>query len=203
MLFRSGYIGWLADAARETGQPVVEVPGWKNRGHGPFRCKLEAVIGHHTATPDDVEGDYPSLEMVVHGRPDLPGPLCHYGLGRNGTIYVVAAGCAWHAGQSEFAGFRDLNRRALGIEAESSGTGQWTEAQLDAYPKLVAVALHRMRRGAERYVSHRSCATPPGRKDDPKGINDSWMRERASAYLADQPRKDRCSLRRRHDPRPT
>jgi hypothetical protein len=140
-------------------------------------------VAHHTGTPDTAQGDYPSLRIVRDGRSDLPGPLCNYGLGRNGTVYVVAAGVAWHAGPSSFAGFTNLNDTFLGIEAENAGGGRWPAAQLDAYPKLVAAILRHIGQDVNRYCSHRTCATPAGRKPDPTGIADTWMREQAAKYL--------------------
>src|SRR6476661_10321065 len=157
------YAGWLVDAARSTEYPVIEVAGWGNRGHGPMRL-IEGVVGHHTATAAKFEGDYPSLAVVRDGRSGLAGPLCNLGLGRSGTIYVVAAGTAWHAGVSAYAGFMDLNDEFLSIEGESDGSGSWTAAQLECYPRLVAELLRYMHRPMSRYVSHRSCALPQGRK---------------------------------------
>lgn len=174
---------WLPDAARETGYPVIEVPGWQTRGHGGFRV-LEGVVGHHTGTAQTAKGDYPSLRVVRDGRAGLPGPLCNYGLARSGAIFVVAAGVAWHAGASAHAGFRDLNDEFLGIEAEhAGGILPWPDRQLDAYVKLVAAILRYLRRGTDRYVSHRGCALPAGRKPDPKHIDDSWMRARAAGTV--------------------
>ncbi len=173
------YVPWLVDAARSTGYPVVEVAGWQTRGHGGMRV-VEGVVGHHTATADSAPGDYPSLDLVTRGRPDLAGPLCNLGLGRSGTIYVVAAGCAYHAGASRWLGFLDLNDEFLGIEAESAGNGGWTDAQRDAYPKLVAALLRYMSRGVERYAGHKDVCVPPGRKIDPVGIDTGWLRQRAT-----------------------
>ena len=173
------YVPWLVDAARSTGYPVVEVPGWQTRGHGGMRV-VEGVVGHHTATADSAPGDYPSLDIVTHGRADLAGPLCNLGLGRSGTVYVVAAGCAYHAGASRWLGFLDVNDEFLGIEAESAGAGGWTPAQLDAYPKLVAALLRYMSRGVERYAGHKDVCIPVGRKIDPVGIDTAWLRERAA-----------------------
>lgn len=178
------YVAWLADAAKQTGYPVVEVAGWKTRGHGGMRV-VEGVVGHHTATGEGISGDYPSLRVVRDGRAGLAGPLANYGLGRSGTIYVIAAGVAYHAGVSRYAGFTDLNDEFLGIEAEDSGDGRWNTPQLDCYPKLVGAILRYMKRDTSRYVSHRTCAYPPGRKPDPTGIADAWMRERATG--ANQP----------------
>jgi hypothetical protein len=169
---------WLVDAARMavagTGLSVIVQPGWESRGHGGLRL-VEVVVGHHTATPESSPGDYPSLHVVTNGRSDLPGPLANLGLGRSGNVYVIAAGLAYHAGASAYAGYYDLNDESLGIEAEDSGDGVWTDAQLFMYPRLVGALLHYMRRGADRYCSHRTCATPAGRKPDPAGISDGWM----------------------------
>ncbi|MFD5089307.1 N-acetylmuramoyl-L-alanine amidase [Amycolatopsis thailandensis] len=183
------YIPWLADAARSTGYPVVEIPGWRSRGHGGMRL-VEGVVGHHTGTPRSAPGDYPSLNVVTNGRSNLLGPLCNLGLGKTGTIYVVAAGLAYHAGASRFVDsqgrvvFVDLNDEFVGIEAESDGSGTWSDAQLDCYPKLTGALLKYMTRGVERYVSHRTCAIPAGRKPDPTGISDGWMRQHAALAMA-------------------
>ncbi|MEV6877025.1 N-acetylmuramoyl-L-alanine amidase [Amycolatopsis sp. NPDC051128] len=173
------YVPWLVDAARSTGYPVVEVAGWQTRGHGGMRV-VEGVVGHHTATAESAPGDYPSLGIVIDGRADLAGPLCNLGLGRGGTIYVVAAGCAYHAGASRWLGYLDVNDEFLGIEAESAGTGFWTAAQLDAYPKLVAALLRYMSRGVDRYAGHKDVCVPAGRKIDPVGIDTAWLRARAA-----------------------
>lgn len=176
------FVPWLVDAARLTGYPVVEVKGWQTRGHGGFRV-LEGVVGHHTA---DGPGEYPSLGIVTNGRADLAGPLCNFGLGRSGTIYVVAAGVAWHAGASAWAGFTDINDEFLGIEAESKGTvNDWTNAQLDAYPRLVAAILYYLRRDAARFCGHLECALPKGRKIDPAFINLGEFRAHVGKLLAD------------------
>jgi len=178
------WVPWLVDAARLTGYPVFVEPGWNGRGNGGLRL-LEVVVGHHTATPDSVAGDYPSLRVVRDGRAGLRGLLSQLGIGRSGAIYVLGNGLAYHAGVSAYAGYYDLNDEALGIEAEDSGDGTWTAAQLDCYPRLVASLLFYMRRGAERYCSHRTCALPAGRKPDPAGIADAWMHTRVRHLLGD------------------
>lgn len=180
---------WIVDAARSMGLRVVLVPGWELAGHGAMRV-IEGVVGHHTATPDSAGGDYPSLRVVRDGRAGLAGPLCNLGLGRDGTVYAISAGVGYHAGASQHAGFVDLNDEFLGIEAEDNGDGRWTAAQLDAYPRLVAGLLKYMRRGVDRYVSHRGCCRPAGRKPDPAGITDAWMREHAGRHLVGAPTPD-------------
>lgn len=181
------YSPWLADAARLTGYPVVEVAGWRTRGHGGMRV-VEGVIAHHTAGPRT--GNYPSLNVVTNGRAGLKGPLSAYGLGRDGTIYVIAAGVSWHAGVTRWAGFSDLNDEFYGIEAESAGTvDDWTHAQKDCYPRLVAAILYYIRRGPDRLVGHKECALPIGRKPDPAFTNMVTMRAQVATMLLDPLRR--------------
>ncbi|MGH3989313.1 MAG: peptidoglycan recognition protein family protein [Pseudonocardiaceae bacterium] len=178
------YVAWLADAARLTGYPVVEVAGWRTRGHGSGMRAVECVTGHHTA--DGPRGDYPSLHIVANGRADLAGPLSQLGLGRSGTVYVIAAGQAYHAGASSWAGFWDLNDEAIGIEAESVGTrDDWTLQQRDCYPRLVAALLFYMRRDASRFAGHREVCLPRGRKIDPAFWGLDEFRARVAWLLAD------------------
>lgn len=177
------YVQWLAEAARLTGYPVVEVPGWRGLGHGGMRV-CETVTGHHTANPQS--GDYPSLNIVRNGRGDLAGPLAQYGLGRSGTIYVIAAGLCYQAGASRWAGFIDLNDEGIGIEAESAGTwDDWTPEQRDCYPRLVAACLYYMRRGAERFGFHKEVCVPHGRKIDAAYWDGPQTRERIAWLLGD------------------
>lgn len=181
------YSPWLADAARLTGYPVVEVAGWRTRGHGGMRV-VEGVIAHHTAGPRT--GNYPSLNVVTNGRAGLAGPLSAFGLGRDGTIYVISAGQSWHAGVSKWAGFSDLNDEFYGIEAESAGTlNDWTPQQKDCYPRLVAAILYYIRRGADRVTGHKECALPLGRKPDPAFLDMVTMRAQVATMLLDPLRR--------------
>src|SRR5690625_1949919 len=124
----------LARVAKRTGYPVVEVKGWKKRGYGQM-VKAESVMCHHTAGP--ASGNYPSLNVVTHGRPGIPGPLANYGIGRDGTIYVIAAGRANHAGR--VAKTMWTNARSIWSEAVNTGTGEkWSESQLVADDGLIA-----------------------------------------------------------------
>lgn len=184
------FVPWLADAARLTGYPVSEVSGWKSRGHGGM-TSVEGVVCHHTAGPKT--GEIPSLAVMRDGRSDLPGPLCNLALGRSGTVYVMAAGLAYHAGVSAWAGFSDLNYRFLGIEAEDDGDGIWTEQQLDCYPRLVAALCYYMRRDASRVCAHRECALPAGRKPDPTGIDMPSFRARVAQLLGDPLNRIPCT----------
>lgn len=156
--------------AERTGFPVVAA--WVD-GHGPMG-KVEGVILHHTATPASAAGDYPSLGVVTRGTSRLAGPLCNFGLGRSGTIYLVTEGRAFHAGKGAWKGHTEGNRRFLGIEAEYPGDSRpWPPVQLDAYRRLVASILHAIGKDTRWDVRHGRWATPgpDRRKIDPNGFS--------------------------------
>jgi hypothetical protein len=157
---------WLADVLRASGLSVFEVDGWRTRSAGTLQNPT-GVLGHHTAGP--TSGNYPSLSVVVNGRQDLPGPLSQLGLGRDGTWFVIAAGRANHAGKGKLPWVpQDKgNQFLLGVEAESTGRGDWTTAQKDSYPRGVAALLRHLGLPADRFAAHKEYA--PNRKIDPAG----------------------------------
>ncbi len=177
----SGRMLWLADTARDAGLVVVEVDGWRTRGEASMDPK--GIINHHTGVL--AGGDLPSLTGLVKGRPDLAGPLCHYGLGRSGTVYVVASGKANHAGDGQWQGntFLDHSREMVGIEAEHTGSPSdpWPEEQLEAYRMLDAAILRHIGQPTANLCGHKEWAQPPestkDRKPDPVGIDmDEWRK---------------------------
>ncbi|WP_052230376.1 N-acetylmuramoyl-L-alanine amidase [Streptomyces sp. CT34] len=157
---------WLADVLRKDGLRVQEEDGWQGRGHGEMQ-DIRGVLLHHTAGP--AQGNYPSLARVRDGDASLPGPLAQLGLARDGTWIVIAAGVAWHAGQGGpwlNVPKDNANPYLIGVEAESVGSRfDWTDAQLDAYPRGVAALLRYANLPAERAIGHKEWA--PGRKVDP------------------------------------
>lgn len=154
----------LADACRKSGLTVVEVDGWRTRGHGQF-AGVNSIVCHHTATSARAAGDYPSLRIVRDGRSDLPGPLSQLGLGRSGTVYVIAAGVAWHAGATFYP--RQDNWHSIGIEAEHDGLSPWSPVQLAAYVRLVAALREHYEVPLSNVQGHKEVAKPLGRKPDP------------------------------------
>src|SRR5690625_4053736 len=80
------YYTGLARVAKRTGYPVVEVKGWKKRGYGQM-VKAESVMCHHTAGPRT--GNFPSLNVVTHGRPGVARPPGKY---VNGTVGASCMG---------------------------------------------------------------------------------------------------------------
>lgn len=169
----------LADACRKSGLPVVEVDGWQRRGHAPF-LGLNSIVCHHTATPRTAVGDYPSLRVVRDGRTGLPGPLSQLGLGRDGTVYVIAAGVAYHAGATFYP--RQDNWHALGIEAEHDGLSSWPIVQLAAYVRLVAALVEHYGIPVSNVQGHKEVAAPLGRKIDPN-FDMAEFRRRVSVVI--------------------
>jgi hypothetical protein len=166
----------LADVARRTGYPVTEVPGWRTRGHGP-QPSVQGIVCHHTAGPAG-GGDYPSLAVVRDGRPGLDGPLSHFGLGRSGRIYVIAAGRCWHNAPSTSS--RHTNSASLGIEAENNGSQPWPEAQLDAYRRLCAELCQEFRIPASQVKGHKEVNT---QKPDPHSVNMNQFRQAVARLI--------------------
>lgn len=172
------FLHTLADVCRLSGLPVVEVPGWRTRStEEDGLTRLAGVIWHHTATPDARAGDYPSLGIVRDGRSDLRGPLSHLGLGRSGTLYVIAAGQASHAGRGSWGGLLG-NEDTLGIEMESAGAGGWTAAQRAAMPLLARALTLGLGIAPSRHIAHFEWA--PTRKIDPKGVDMDALRRAAA-----------------------
>lgn len=134
------------------------VAGYKGRAIAP----LGALI-HHTASSAG-SGDLPSLSTCVHGRPDLPGPLCQVLIGRAGTVAVVTDGWANHAGEGQWAGITSGNGQLVGVEIENDGCGE------PFTPGVLTVAARVTRRlldvfGVGLVLGHKEWA--PGRKIDP------------------------------------
>lgn len=158
---------WLPAVLDAAGLKVAEVPGWQNRGRAEMGTPLGCMV-HHTAGPR--AGNMPSLRTLVDGRPDLPGPLCHLGLGRDGTWYVVAAGRANHAGAGNWRGETQGNSHFIGIEAENTGLANdlpWPDAQMTALVHGLAALLRHIGRNVDWCMGHKEYALPSGRKNDP------------------------------------
>lgn len=172
---------------RRWGLKVVEKDGWQHRGR-PYSFNPRAIICHHTASGRD-SGNFASEAVVTFGRSDLPGPLCQFLLGRDGTVKIIAAGYANHAGEGgPRAGIPANmgNTYAYGIEAENNGLGEpWSKAQLNAYYRLCAALLARMgSKDVSKVFGHKEWTS---RKIDPAGINMDNFRNNVRKALAEGP----------------
>jgi hypothetical protein len=115
---REGAIGLLADVLRSGGCKVTELAGWKDRGRLGAFGPVKGVLCHHTAGP--TTGNAPSLSTIVNGRPDLPGPLSHLHLARDGTFTVIAAGRCNHAGPGLWRGVTSGNTNFIAFRQRVS-----------------------------------------------------------------------------------
>lgn len=174
----------LVNHLRRWGLKVQEKDGWRFRGR-PYNFYPRAIIAHHTASPA-TSGNFASEQVVTFGRSDLPGPLCQFLLGRDGTVKIIAAGYANHAGYGgPKAGIPENqgNTYSIGIEAENNGTGEpWSKQQLNAYYRLCAALLVWLgKKDVNLVIGHKEWA--PGRKIDPAGINMDHFRSQVKAAL--------------------
>lgn len=152
-------------------------PGWEARGR-PFAFAPRGLVCHHTAGAPT--GDYGSLRVVRDGRSDLPGPLSQFGLGRSGTIYVIAAGYANHAGGGGWKGLRG-NGSVWGIEAENDGRQPWPDIQVKAYLRLAAAICRHGGFSADLVCGHKEWTTA---KPDPHTLNMGTFRARVGDLLS-------------------
>ena len=155
-----GYQTGVVEALRDHGLTVGFVPGWETRGSSSFYPRGHVVhhdAGGHWSTPPGI---------LTAGRSDLPGPLCNFALGRDGKVWMVAAGRANHAGTGGWRGLSG-NSSVWGTEANNRGTGEtWPQVQIDAYVRLCAATCEFSGFGAEMVCRH---AEWTSRKIDPWG----------------------------------
>lgn len=189
----SGYDVGIADRLRAAGLRVVEIDGWRTRGSSTFAPR--GSVDHHTA--GSRAGNAPSLNVCIHGRADLPGPLCQVLVGRDLTCYVIAAGRANHAG---LGGWRGLigNSSVYGVERENVGTPAepWTAAQT-VHAARVHGALAGGRFDGRTLCRHAEWA--PTRKIDTHTISGTTLRALFSQPNPEEPDMDQAQDKRLRD----
>jgi len=118
------------------------------------------VIFHHTS--DD------SNEQALHTLTARgSGVSSHYLISRDGKVFYLVdeSRRAWHAGESHWAGQRDLNSSSIGIELDNNGREPFAEPQIVALLALLADLKARYKLPAASFIGHGDIA--PGRKVDP------------------------------------
>lgn len=167
----------VVEALRDHGLTVGFCPGWETRGSSSFDPRGHVVhhdAGNNWTTPPGI---------LIAGRSDLPGPLCNFALGRDGKVWMVAAGRANHAGTGSWRGLVG-NSSVWGTEANNRGTGEmWPDVQIDAYARLCAATCEFSGFSAEMVCRHAEWTT---RKIDPAGPwedGHDWSRD-ASHFRA-------------------
>lgn len=160
----------LPEILRKHGLKVRQTSGWQSRGRPPSTGDFNpvGVLCHHTATSKATPVSA-VLRLLINGRPDLPGPLCQFGLDRDGTVWIVAAGRANHAGVAKSHGSvaaGDGNELYYGIEAFNDGRGEkWPKAQMEAYVLLAAVLQYEFTKNSARAVSGHKETSVTGKVD--------------------------------------
>ncbi|MFC7302846.1 N-acetylmuramoyl-L-alanine amidase [Streptomyces monticola] len=144
----------LLAALKAEGVKVVERDGWRtrNRDHKGKWGPVNGVMIHHTVT----RGTEPTVKLCTDGHGDLPGPLCHAVIAKDGTVHLIGHGRANHAGLGDPAVLvavigeaklpknqenkTDGNRHFYGFECENMGDGKdpWPAAQVDAIVRASA-----------------------------------------------------------------
>lgn len=169
---------WLPAVLRAEGLDPVEFPGWRTRGHGDFK-DIRGVMVHHTGS------DTATASSIAHGRTDLAGPLSQLHIARDGTVTVVAAGVAWHAGAGMYPWIPANmgNWHLIGIECANSGTSpsaphrrNWPDAQYLALVRTCAAINRRLRQTSARTIGHREYAGRTQGKWDPGAIDMDVLR---------------------------
>ena len=118
------------------------------------------VILHHT-TDDTAEEALDTLTRSASGVSS------HYLVARDGRVFYLVdeAARAWHAGESFWAGLRDLNSASIGIELDNNGREPFAEPQIAALLALLGDLKSRYKLPATSFLGHGDIA--PGRKVDP------------------------------------
>jgi hypothetical protein len=140
---------WLADALRGEGLDVDEVDGWRMNGDGSFD-DIWGIICHHTGS-DDI-----SVTTIARGTDDRPGPLSNVLVNRDGTVTVVAAGVAHHAGTGYHPDLPHdgADTRTVGVHADLDGNQQYPRDQYLSYVRCCAAILRRIDKSASHVLGH-------------------------------------------------
>lgn len=121
------------------------------------------VVLHHTSNANAEE----ALRTLTARA---PGVSAHYLIDRDGRLYYLVdeRHRAWHAGESYWAGQRDLNSASIGIELDNDGCGPYAEPQITALLVLLADLKARYKLPGASFLGHGDIA--PGRKVDPSAL---------------------------------
>ena len=150
----------FAAALRAEGVTVVEVGNWEthNRNSKGAWGPVSGVVIHHTVT----SGTSNTVALCRDGDSNLPGPLCHGVIDKQGVVHLVGYGRANHAGGGDpkvlsavsaesysdrppaphehqgSAGATDGNVHFYGFECINLGDGKdpWPAAQLEAIERV-------------------------------------------------------------------
>lgn len=169
----------LLAALRAEGLTVHEVRDWRNHNRNSKGAwgPLNGVILHHTVS----SGTASSVALCYDGHSDLPGPLCHGVIDKQGEVWLVGNGRANHAGGGDPAvltavvneaygtvppathehqgstGAVDGNARFYGFECINLGDGKdpWPDAQVEAMVRASAALCRAHGWSAKSVIGHK------------------------------------------------
>jgi hypothetical protein len=148
---------------KKWGLRYVEISGWAthNRNSKGAWGPVNGFIWHHTGA-DVKDAKAYAAGTLYNGLSDLPGPLCHFSIGADGTVYLIGWGRANHAGGGDPAVLQhvinedytgqlhptrgnsdgvDGNAHFYGVEIQYSGSHEMSAAQYAAARRLSAAVL--------------------------------------------------------------
>lgn len=173
---------WLAAFA---GLAVVSVPmpeaTWRpapspNWDVRPFGVRPDTVVVHSTAA----SGLWLNVRTLRNPASQVSA---HFVIGKDGQIVqLVGLGRrAWHAGVSDLRGRPDVNGFSIGIELVNLNDGRdpYPEAQVRSTAALIRWMRQIYDIPDRNIVTHAEVARPPGRKNDPMGLDMRALRRRS------------------------
>ncbi|MFJ3141745.1 N-acetylmuramoyl-L-alanine amidase [Streptomyces halstedii] len=179
----------LLKALHDEGVTVVEVGDWRthNRNKVGVFGPVNGSMVHHTVT----KGTAATVAICRDGYADLPGPLCHGVIAKNGRVHLVGWGRANHAGGGDprvldqvvaedydtrptpptrgNTNGVDGNARFYGWECENLGDGNdpWPAAQYNAIVRVQAALCRAHGWTAKSVIGHLEWSSD---KIDPRGF---------------------------------
>ncbi len=161
----------LLEALRAEGVDVRPEPDWKTRTAHKLFTPVGVVV-HHTAGQGDG-----GFRVIRDGRAGIPGPLATVHPRKDGSVHLLTAGKANHAGKGSKAVLSltkkgiappgdatvrfgtNGNRWYYGIEIENLGRGlardPYPAIQLDASIRCAAAICGMQGWTAERVIAHK------------------------------------------------
>lgn len=197
----------FVNALRAEGLRVVTVGEWRthNRNHKGAWGPINGAMLHHTVS----RGEQSSVDLCYDGYAELPGPLCQAVIGKSGTVYVISAGRANHAGGGDPSVLQavideryitrppvptrgnsngvDGNSHFYGAECVNMGDGMdpWPDVQVDAMVRFGAAISRNYGWSEKSVIGHKEWSSD---KNDPRGPGDTVampvLRERIKERLA-------------------
>lgn len=177
---------------------VITDAGFATRGR-EYPRNPDGSVNHHTACRwcgdldvTKCEHLYPSGQILLTGRPDVPGPLANAGQQRDDVVHAIASGKSNNAGAGGWKGL-DSNYDVHGLEIEFSGVPAepFPRRRFETAARIHAAWAWRLGYGADMVCQHWEWA--PDRKID-------LLRSALAPHGGTQGFRDRVQDLRDHPP---